>query len=602
MENNAKNLKEILENDYYVIPRYQRNYAWARPEISQLIKDIDEFFPKENSGKKAYYLGSLVCFKREDGSFELIDGQQRQTTIALLNLVLKNWTEKIENTVALPNLKFDSRGKIQNYIETLYQAEEINFLRQADELNFSGAGRFKDAIETIQEELRGRDVKNFSRNFYKNVYLFRVEVPEGTDLNHYFEIMNSRGEQLEKHEIVKSLLMGKISEAREQEIFSKIWDACADMGHYVYLNIDMANRKAWFDAKGELKVTSFGQIVTEHSLSNEDVGRIVNERNNDKDIDTLDWIIRNHTIPHDFSYEKKTVEDRYRSIINFPNFLLQVLKVRSDTVSLDDKKLLEQFGNARLDPREFAFDLLKYRVLFDRFVVKQDLSDADENKQNWGIRKLSTDFEATVKTFEEDEELAKLQLMLYYSNSANTYNSWLQEILKSGDFSLNKYTEKIWTIAKGKFSRDKLEYSNISVFNLYFIDFLLWKLYKAEVVSENLKLLKSKIDRLKGHFNSFKFIQISSREHLLSQVHAKRYDLNEEVYNGIGNLCLISPSQNSAGNKEHPTDKKKMFKHDNSSLKRLVMFESYENDNWESEQIIKHELEIEMLIKETCMR
>ena len=130
----------------------------------------------------------------------------------------------------------------------------------------------------------------------------------------------------------------------------------------------------------------------------------------------------------------------------------------------------------------------------------------------------------------------------------------------------------------------------------YFIDFLLWKLYKTEEVNENLKSLKSKIDNLKSQFNNFKFRQISSREHLFSQEHAKRYSIDEEVYNGIGNLCLISTSQNSAGNKENPTDKKKMFLNDNSSLKRLIMFESYENDKWEADQICKHKDEIVNLI------
>ena len=56
MAHNAKNIKEILENDVYVIPRYQRNYAWGKAEISQLIKDIEEFFPKENNQNKSYYL------------------------------------------------------------------------------------------------------------------------------------------------------------------------------------------------------------------------------------------------------------------------------------------------------------------------------------------------------------------------------------------------------------------------------------------------------------------------------------------------------------------------------------------------------------------
>jgi uncharacterized protein with ParB-like and HNH nuclease domain len=583
MGNSAKNIKEILANDNYIIPRYQRNYAWGKAEISQLIKDIEEFFPKENNEKKSYYLGSLVCFKREDGSFELIDGQQRHTTITLINLVLKNWQNVIENIVCVPNLKFDSRKKIQNYIESLYKTEKKTFLKQASELNILGIGSFKDAIEIIQEELREKDVQNFAKNFYENVYLFRVEVPEDTDLNHYFEIMNNRGEQLEKHEIVKALLMGKISDTKEQIKFAAIWDACADLNDYVYFNFEKASRQNLFDNSGRLKGGKFDSIS-------------INESEDNDEEKSLAKIIDEHNIPMDFPKEEKFIKDKYKSVIDFPNFLLQVLKIQNEKVSLDDKKLLEQFNDTKPDPKDFIFDLLKYRILFDEFVVKQDLADADENKQNWGIRKLNTDFETTVKTFETDEELTKLQVMLYYSDSTNTYNNWLQEIMKNTDFIVDKYTEKILTIAKDKFKKDNLSYPTISIFNLYFIDLLLWKLYKTEEVKENLKSLKTKIDKLKGQFNNFKFRQISSREHLFSQEHAKRYSIDEEVYNGIGNLCLISTSQNSTGNKENPSDKKKMFQHDTSSLKRLIMFGSYENDKWEIDQICKHKDEIINLI------
>lgn len=594
MAHKAKNIKEILANDVYIIPRYQRNYAWGKAEISQLIKDIDEFFTNENIEKKSYYLGSLVCFKREDGNFELIDGQQRHTTITLINLVLKNWTEEIKNTVSVPNIKFDSRKKIQNYIESLYKTETTYFLKQANELDISGIGSFKVAIEIIQEELRKKDVQIFANNFCENVYLFRVEVPEDTDLNHYFEIMNNRGEQLEKHEIIKALLMGKISDTKEQEKFATIWDACSDMNSYVFLNFDKPNRDKLFTIESELIGKNFDDIeIKESSDKREEL--------------SLLEIITEHNIPTDFPKEEKFIKDKYKSVIDFPNFLLQVLKIKNDKVSLDDKKLLEQFSEINPDPKEFIFNLLKYRSLFDKFVIKQDLADADESKQNWRIRKLNNDFETTIKTFEIDEELTKLQVMLYYSDSTNTYNNWLQEMLKNTDFEIGKYTEKVWHIAKSKFNKENLSYPEISIFNLYFIDFLLWKLYSENIKgkdvfksddSDKLNYLKERIFNQRSHFSNFKFRQLNSKEHLAAQSNPSSKIIPPDDLNSIGNLCLISTSQNSAGNKENPTDKKKRFHNDNSSLKRLIMFESYENDKWETKQINEHKTEIENLIED----
>lgn len=595
MENKAHTIKDILEKDNYIIPRYQRNYAWERAEISQLIKDINEFF-SDIKKDKSYYLGSLVCFKRENGSFELIDGQQRHITLILINLVLKNWEkEEIKNVVSTTNLKFDSRKNVQNYIESLYKTEKATFQDQINHLNDSSTGKFKDAIEIIKEEFQSINVQEFAKNFYENVYLFRVEVPQDTDLNHYFEIMNNRGEQLEKHEIVKARLMNEINEEK-QKTFAEIWDACADMNSYVYFNFKKKDRETLFDKEGNLNIDSFDEFCINGTKSGEENDELLE--------DIVSQIDKYNTLT---PQEEKFIKDKYKSVIDFPNFLLQVLKTQNDEVSLDDKKLLDHFEESNLNSERFIFDLLKYRVLFDKYVIKQDLADADENKQNWNIRKLKEDFEAIIKTFENDEELIKLQVLLYYSDTTNTYNNWLQEILRflHKDISCEKLTNKVFEIAKEKFSKNdkdeikkNLSYPNVRIFDLYFIDFLLWKLYKAENVDKNLKPLKDKIDEeLKDSFNKFKFRQLNSREHLLSQEHAKRYSIEENVYNGIGNLCLISTSQNSAGNKENPIDKKKMFKDDNSSLKRLIMFESYQDDKWETEQIKEHEKEIKSLIE-----
>jgi len=582
MKHEPISINEILSNNIYIIPRYQRNYAWEKTEIAQLIRDINEY--TQYGENKNYYLGSLVCFKREDGVFELVDGQQRFTTLVLINLVLKNWDfedkgDNIQYVVKESNLKFDSRKRVQNYIDRLYKTDKNDFINLVCNFNDQDISiiKIKDAIEIIQEELRSIDnVKVFSDKFYKKVYLFHVDIPEDTDLNHYFEIMNNRGEQLEKHEIVKALLMRKIAsnDKKEPKEFALIWDACSDMSNYFNMKIEDENKE-------ETDGFSFKTL------------KEIIENNKDKTTNK----------------EEFCIQDKYKSIINFPNFLLQVLKLRYKDVLLDDKKLLKQFTNLSLEPKEFIDDLKKYRYLFDTYVIKQDITNADEKKQNWGIRKLDNgDSNTTNKTFEDDEEIVKIQCMLYYSNSNNTYNDWLHEIMKwlkeNTDFTAEMYRQKLWEIAKRKFKRDCLSYPNITIYNLYFIDFLLWKLYKENIKSAPAtnnegapETIINKIKKLENKFSNFKFRQLTSREHLLSQEHARRYGIDENIYSGIGNLCLISASQNSKGNKENPIDKKKLFQDDNSSLKRLIMFESFENNIWNEKQIVDHQKEIEELIK-----
>jgi hypothetical protein len=290
---------------------------------------------------------------------------------------------------------------------------------------------------------------------------------------------------------------------------------------------------------------------------------------------------------------------------------LQVLKIRHNDVPLDDKSLVKHFTPYLNEPVEFIADLLKYRWLFDKYIIKQDLTDTDDRKQSWGIRKLNVNdnSDGTVKTFDDDdEELVKLQVMLYYSDSTNTYNNWLFEFLKfvnSNQENYTNYTSKIFEIAGNKFDSSTLSYPDISIFNLYFIDFLLWKLYITEVqnkeyinLQEPLLSLKQKIFNKRDLFHKFKFKHVSSKEHLFPQSKANDFGIEPEYLNSVGNLCLISSSQNSQGNKDMPVAKKKLFEKDNSSLKRLIMFESFENDRWEVEQIQKHQEEIISLLQQ----
>ena len=77
----------------FLIPDYQRPYAWGEKECQTLWDDLFLFaFPdndcdKFNSDSDEYFLGPIVTFKNDDGKMEIIDGQQRLTTLMLLSLI-----------------------------------------------------------------------------------------------------------------------------------------------------------------------------------------------------------------------------------------------------------------------------------------------------------------------------------------------------------------------------------------------------------------------------------------------------------------------------------------------------------------------------------
>lgn len=93
-------VEQVFNNNEYVIPIYQRNYAWSRFEIEQLLDDINDI---DINKTKKYYLGNLIVNERSVNCFEVIDGQQRLTTLFLLLCFFNN------QSIDEGSLKFEAR-------------------------------------------------------------------------------------------------------------------------------------------------------------------------------------------------------------------------------------------------------------------------------------------------------------------------------------------------------------------------------------------------------------------------------------------------------------------------------------------------------------
>ena len=104
---------ENQEAKKYVIPIYQRNYAWEEDEITALIKDIYDSWRKNDNAP--YYIGTLVTYKRGDNEYEVIDGQQRLTTIyIILNaLGIKDFRNKL--TYGARKISASTINNLKNY-------------------------------------------------------------------------------------------------------------------------------------------------------------------------------------------------------------------------------------------------------------------------------------------------------------------------------------------------------------------------------------------------------------------------------------------------------------------------------------------------------
>lgn len=91
MEAKECKVQDILtENKKYIIPAYQRPYSWSSDNAEQLIDDIYQSYLSED---KEYFIGSMICINKGNNTFEVVDGQQRLTTLSLIVSELKKLIE-----------------------------------------------------------------------------------------------------------------------------------------------------------------------------------------------------------------------------------------------------------------------------------------------------------------------------------------------------------------------------------------------------------------------------------------------------------------------------------------------------------------------------
>lgn len=167
----------------YKIPIYQRNYAWEREEIFALIKDIHDSMVID---KPVYYIGTLVTFKRDENVFEVIDGQQRLTTIYI---ILTAMGEKVTNKLAYSSRKASTQTiEVMSKFEKNKEAKDSDFGEEYDLGIKNGYNFAKEALKEIVGE-NHVDMDKFKEYFLNHVHIIHYRVPKDVELNHYFEVM-----------------------------------------------------------------------------------------------------------------------------------------------------------------------------------------------------------------------------------------------------------------------------------------------------------------------------------------------------------------------------------------------------------------------------
>lgn len=563
-------LGELLGGEKrFRIPLYQRSYAWGEREIDQLLEDLWMAF---KSNRKNYYLGTLVVMQREGNILEVVDGQQRLTTLTLLFRQLG----LIEKTCPLC---FENRPDASRFLDAFFCAG--NAAIEEDERFFLGKSavsamaaacrRFTTYIFCNDEETADKDEKTINsaypyatkpdedfRDFLeKQVKLYQITLPERTDIAKYFEVMNNRGVQLADVDVVKSRLMQQYKAGDSwtkipdpQEDFRIRWELCADFTR-PRKEVEEKLKKIWEKAEAptqqaeEFLQTALGKVQQAHAVARMD----------------------------------------------FPNFLLIALSLyqrqEESSISLDERQLLKTFTLGCCKDADFAKGFLAHletvRDLFDTWFVRSDL-DGQGNIQRWVIapwrEEEKTEADSTTR-----KQLIALEAMLEVTYTSRRNRTWVRDTL---GFLLEHLHDNEMVTDRDlidhleEFVRERVRKWRKTD------NWLCWGTSTPHLLLNLLDYLF--MSKSKG---AYIFKHRSTVEHFMpyNSTYSKVWEgAPDNAVDYIGNLCLLNNSDNSSLSNHSPEEKVNAWGKKEQAPKQHEM---YETPQWTWEDCKAHHDECE---------
>lgn len=246
IKGNEYSLLKIFSSDFeYHIPAYQRPYAWTEEEAGTLFEDLYSFYQTEKVDEN-YFLGSIVLIKENaHRNADVIDGQQRLTTLTILfsvlasklsgdlrgscmkrlqeegdvlagiksqpRLFLRDWDQDFFNKY-IQNVNIEELMKID--IESLDTESKKHIKLNCEKLKEC----FDESFQDNQDE-----IIKFCTFLLNRCFLVVVSTPSQDSAFRVFSVMNSRGLDLLPTDIIKSETIGKLPK-EDQDTYTEKWE------------------------------------------------------------------------------------------------------------------------------------------------------------------------------------------------------------------------------------------------------------------------------------------------------------------------------------------------------------------------------------------
>ena len=545
-------LSEGLTQKNYIIPCFQREYSWGEEEIVKLIKDI-----KNIKDKEEYCLG-IVTVKKSEEKFLLIDGLQRLTTLYMI-------------AIYCDYIKKEDEIKLSSEYENLISKSNNLILIKEDNTD-NLPYNFKVGWEIIKKYIKGNNEKeDIKRKIKENLYYYEITLDNNTNINHYFEVMNSRGVQLSRSDIVKSLLMNIIEDDNKSRL-NYLW--------YLFEKMDNQNQK----------INKFSDISKNYKLNYRKINDILNN-----DIEK-------------YKKEEQLFKDQEKnedSILDFEYFLLYTIRLYKNREKLDEDikgefnldSLVTEYeifkDKKSEDIVEFLDFLISVKNIYDKYIIKRD-----NVNDNWELEsKYNKQNMILIQSCLRVSFVSKTSMHWVYKTLAFFYKN----IEKNEKEKIDEYIKEMENFIRVKYVKDFIEENKEKEYKtglntphivLNYLDYLIKK-NKSEIIvkatrdlSEDTEVIK-KIENIAKElkFDEFKFKFRNSIEHFYARNLAKKN--GNDWDDDFGNLALLASGTNTRMQDAEPEDKANHFNKDGKlsdySLKLQIMSKITSKNGWEKE-------------------
>lgn len=212
-----------LKDFRFFIPSYQRGYRWTRQEVTALLDDLKEF--SDDNGKRKYCLQPLVVKSLSDGRYEVVDGQQRLTTIYIF---IKLAADEMKSATPPFSLEYETRENSGAFLselssESAFDDSNIDYFHISlarDEMNVWLSRQLDKSLA----------IMDLYKKILSSTFFVWYELPQESDAITMFTKINLGKIPLTNAELIKALLMskenfpeGNSADKRQIEI-STAWD------------------------------------------------------------------------------------------------------------------------------------------------------------------------------------------------------------------------------------------------------------------------------------------------------------------------------------------------------------------------------------------